>query len=205
MFTVCWGAKGGSGTTVVAATMALLADPPALLVDLAGDLPLALGIAPPAGPGLAEWAASTAPPDRIDLLATPIAPGLELVHRGDGTAGARWAELARHLGRRPGSVIVDAGTSPPPAQLVAAADRTLVVTRPCYLAVRRAATHAHLIDGIVLVDEPGRVLGRDEIEASLGAPVVAEILLDPAVARAVDSGLLVARLPRGYRRSLEAA
>ena len=42
-------AKGGSGTTVVAASLALLHAQrgPCLLVDLAGDLPAALGIAGP--------------------------------------------------------------------------------------------------------------------------------------------------------------
>ena len=41
--TVCWSAKGGSGTTVVAAAFALGSSIDSLLVDLDGELPAALG------------------------------------------------------------------------------------------------------------------------------------------------------------------
>ena len=34
---------------------------------------------------------------------------------------------------------------------------------------------------------------------------MATVLVDPAVARAVDAGLLAAHLPAGFRRVLEAA
>ena len=52
MITICWAAKGGSGTTVVAATRALTTPHPTLLVDLAGDLPTTLGLTHPDGPGV---------------------------------------------------------------------------------------------------------------------------------------------------------
>ena len=47
----CWAAKGGVGTTAVAAALAVLASDrdPTLFVDLAGDAALALGIAAPDG------------------------------------------------------------------------------------------------------------------------------------------------------------
>jgi pimeloyl-ACP methyl ester carboxylesterase len=103
-------------------------------------------------------------------------------------------------------VIVDAGSTPaPPAELVRGADHALLVTRPCYLALRAAIRHPARPTGIVLVDEPGRALGTRDIETSLGAPVVANVLLDPAVARAVDAGLLAARLPAGFRRAMQVA
>ncbi len=50
--------------------------------------------------------------------------------------------------------------------------------------------------GIVLVDEPGRALSQRDVEHSLGVAVEATVSLDPAVARAVDAGLLATRLPR---------
>src|SRR5437588_715537 len=58
MFVACWSVKGGSGTTVISAALALslaAAGHDVLLADLAGDLPAALGIPEPDGPGLADW------------------------------------------------------------------------------------------------------------------------------------------------------
>ena len=54
------------------------------------------------------------------------------------------------------------------------------------------------------VAEPGRALGRRDVESVIGVPVVAEIPLDPAVARAVDAGLLSCRLPATIGRALKA-
>lgn len=209
MFTLCWAAKGGSGTTVVAATMAMTSATtsggPTLLVDLAGDLPVALGRPTPEGPGLGDWSASTAATDRLDGLRVPLAAGLDLLPRGGRPPGSRWAELGEHLSGLGETVVVDAGTGAPPPTLREAADRTLLVTRACYLAVRRAVDARVPVDGIVLVEEPGRALRVDDLEAALGAPVVARVLLDPAVARAVDAGLLLARLPAPFRRELDVA
>lgn len=205
MLTICWAAKGGSGTTVVTATLALSNRAPTLLVDLAGDLPIALGLPVPEGPGIGEWSLSSAPPSRLDSLRVALADGLDLLPRGNRTPVARWRELAEHLATIPHLVVVDAGTGPPPAELRDQADRVLLVTRACYLAVRRAVDAGEVVDGIVLVEEPGRALGVADLEAALGAPVVARVLLDPAVARAVDAGLLLAKLPGAFRRELEVA
>ena len=54
----------------------------------------------------------------------------------------------------------------------------------------------------MLIDEPGRALRPRDVEHSIGAPVVATLALDPAVARAVDAGLLLSRIPRVVARSL---
>nr|MBO2501138.1 hypothetical protein [Thermoanaerobacterales bacterium] len=57
MLVACWSVKGGVGTSVVAASLALLlardAAPGAVLADLAGDAPAVLGLPEPAGPGVA--------------------------------------------------------------------------------------------------------------------------------------------------------
>jgi hypothetical protein len=53
--------------------------------------------------------------------------------------------------------------------------------------------------------EPRRALGRREIEDVVGVKVAAEIDVQPTIARAVDAGLLAARLPRGLSRTLRAA
>ena len=75
---LCWAAKGGSGTTVVACALALGSAHarPATLVDLSGDCATALGLAEPAGPGVVDWLASpTAGFDDLARLACGVANG----------------------------------------------------------------------------------------------------------------------------------
>jgi MinD superfamily P-loop ATPase len=207
--TVCWSVKGGSGTTVVAAALALLSarSAPSLLVDLAGDCALALGVAEPPGPGVAEWLRSAnAGADALSRLSAEVTKDLRLVPRGRHapTADDRWDDLAAALAQL-GPAIVDAGTGTPPVDLVAAATHALLVIRPCYLALQRARHLAVNPTAIVLVSEPGRVLNARAVEHALGVPVVAAIDIDPDVARAVDAGLLAARLPRPLVHRLRGA
>ena len=54
-------------------------------------------------------------------------------------------------------------------------------------------------NGVIVVDEPGHALTVRDIERAIGAPVVAVMSFDPAIARAVDAGLLATRLPRDRR------
>jgi hypothetical protein len=208
MITVCWGAKGGSGTTVVVAALALAGHEPTLLIDLAGDVPATLGIAEPDGPGLFDWMDTEAPPSRLGALELGAGGGVTVLPRGLATrpAAERWPELAAWLRGEARRIIVDAGSAcAPPPELVRAADHTLLVTRACYLALRAASRSVVRPTGIVLVEEPGRALRAADIEASLGAPVVATVLVDPAVARAVDAGLLTSHLPLGFRRAMKQA
>lgn len=212
MLTCCWSSKGGSGTTVVAAALASLAaradGPGALLADLAGDAPAVLGLPGPEGPGLAGWLAAgpDVPVDALGRLEVAVAPGFGLLTRGHGVLAdhGRAEVLAALLAADPRQVVVDCGTAPegPARALAAGAERSLLVTRACYLAVRRAAASPLRPTGIVLVVEPNRSLGRQDVEAALGSPVVATIQVDPAVARAADAGVLAARLPRALHREL---
>jgi hypothetical protein len=82
---------------------------------------------------------------------------------------------------------------------------SLLVLRPCYLALRRALAAPLRPSGVILVVEPNRSLSRRDVEDVLGVPVRAQIAWDPQVARAVDAGLLSTRLPRGLDRALRAA
>ena len=204
---LCWSVKGGSGTTVVAASLALVLSHrrPALLVDLAGDAPAALGMAEPAGPGVADWLASpTADVAALHRLAVPATDTLHLLPCGSEVPGegGRWAALAGALAAADAAVVVDAGTGTPDAAMAAAATHRLLVIRPCYLGLRRAVAAAVAPTGVVLVTEPGRALSARDVERALGAPVVAEVQYDPAVARAVDAGLLSSRLPRALAQQL---
>ena len=221
MVTLCWAAKGGSGTTVVATALALSSAHPSLLVDLDGEIPTVLGLPEPDLPGIADWITSDAPPEHLQDLLIDIGTATWLLpwrggsasassHRADPFNGPdteqRWREFAQWLTAwalaRYGDVTIDSGTGEPNATLIDEADRTLLVTRPCYLSLRRAVRSSLRPSGVVLVDERGHSLTRHDIEHALGVPVDATVSLDPAVARAVDSGLLTTRLPKVISREL---
>lgn len=202
MLTVLWGAKGGSGTTVVACALALVIgrSEPVLLVDTAGDAPAVLGLSEPTGPGVHDWiASSTANPASLAALQSAATDSLSLVPRGRVRSpidAPRWADLGQYLAACSLPVVVDAGTGVPPPGLLEPATSRILVTRACYIALRHAVTMAVSPTGIVLVHEPGRALTSNDVAHALGAPVVAEVQIDPAVARTVDAGLLTTRLPR---------
>ncbi len=211
MYTLCWSPKGGSGTTVVAAALAIVAsrNGPTMLVDLGGDSAAALGTVMPEGPGVGEWlATSAAPADRLWQLAHQCGPDLQLIHPGVLPAGAEFTELAAErlaaaAAAASQHVIIDAGPRHPADVLHRCAERSLLVIRPCYLALRRAVAIGPDASGVIVVTEPGRCLSKLDIERALGLDVVAELPWDPGVARAVDAGLLLARLPTSIARPLE--
>src|SRR4051812_22888747 len=138
MLVACWSVKGGSGTTVVTAALGLaLAShaPGALLVDLAGDLPAALGVAEPDGPGLADWlgAGADVPSDALARLEVEVGPGLALLPMGGPLpeAPARAEELAALLASESRVVVADCGSSPcaTALSLAGAAGLSLLVLR----------------------------------------------------------------------------
>lgn len=218
MLTACWSVKGGSGTTVVAATLTLGllgVGRHVVAADFAGDLPTALGIAEPSGPGLLDWlgAGPNVPDDALGRLAHLHENGLTIIARGDrpepestvapdADTGRRLADALRAV-RNGHPVVADCGRLETSAMrsFVAAADRSFLVLRPCYLALRRAV-QAPRPTAVVLITEPDRSLSSGDIEDVLGVPVATEIAWNPAVARAVDSGLLGARLPRHLTRAM---
>jgi MinD-like ATPase involved in chromosome partitioning or flagellar assembly len=211
MLVACWSSKGGAGTTVVAATLALLLsrqEPAgAVLADLAGDAPAALGLPEPDGPGLAEWLAAghDVPADALVRLEQAAGQRLAVLPRGVGALETARAEvLTTLLAADPRPVVADCGAVPRDAALTVAAGatRSVLVTRACFLALRRALTVPLRPSEVVLLTEPGRSLTRADVEDCVGAPVVAEVAVDPQVARAVDAGLLATRLPRSLAKDL---
>jgi hypothetical protein len=223
VFAACWSVKGGSGTTVFAAALGLVLarrhDEGALLVDLCGDLPAVLGLPEPSGPGLAGWFAAGAgvPADGLARLEVPVGVGVSLLPRGEGPLqpADRAGALLGSLGQDPRSVVIDCGVprwyapadAPEgvPGRVVTGVPESLLVTRSCYLALRRLVAAPVRPTGVVLVTEAGRALGRRDVEQVIGVDVVAEIPVDPAVARAVDAGLLAGRLPASLIRALRSA
>jgi hypothetical protein len=230
----CWSVKGGSGTTVVAAALAVLLSrrlpEGVLLVDGGGDVGCALGLAESGGPGLAEWLAAPAEvgADALGRLLVEAGGGggggLAVLPRGTGAVdvpGGAGRLLAALDGDPEGTtamgtgsdaargrlVVVDAGPPSPFAfELAASSTVSLLVIRPCFLALRRALAAPVRPSGVVVVEEPGRrSLDAGDVEDALGVPVHAVVPWDEAIARSVDAGLLGTRLPRPLATALRAA
>ncbi len=202
MLVVCWSPKGGVGTSVVSCALALrsAADgTPTLLVDLAGDQPAILGVDVGSCEGVGDWlgAGDDVPIDALAALEVPVAERLHLLPQGELRAMDRLPVFGGLITARSRCVVVDAGNEcgsswAPPGH------RSVLVLRTCYLAARRAgvvdpSTH------LVVIDEPGRALRPSDIGAAVGVAPWVRLSSDPAVARAVDAGLLAARLPRSLR------
>ena len=209
----CWSAKGGVGTTVVATALALMmarvAAGGALLVDLAGDARSVTGLPDdPAAPGVSDWLREgpLVPADGLARLEIAAGHRLALLPRGNGPLMVdRGHALAAMLSADPRPVVVDAGlvSGDDLGSVVAtSAAESLLVTRPCFLALRRAVMAPVRPSAVVLVVEEGRALTASDVETALGVPVRAEVSVTAQVARAVDAGVLVARLPRSLEREL---
>ena len=218
MLVACWSVKGGSGTTVAAASIALALarhrPGGVTFADLGGDAAAVFGIPEPIGPGLGEWAGAgdDVPAAALSGLRSRVRDGLHLLHRGDGPigpiAGERMAVALASLG----CAVVDCGqlTAGCPAAegvvtLASAATHSLLVMRPCFLTLRRALAAPISPSGVVLVKDQPRALSRADVEDVLGVPVRAEVHWDPAVARAVDAGLFATSPPSQLLKSLRDA
>jgi hypothetical protein len=167
------GAAGGQGTTTVAlATAALLAGhTPTVLVARDPDAVCAVAAVPH--------------PMRCG---TALAPGLVLA--GDDPDTTPTVDQL---------VVVDAG--PVDTGLIDWTDpdddvtRWIVLRGPCYLALRRLTLSSWTPDAIVLLTEPDRALRRADVEDVTALPVAVELTTTPTVARTIDAGLFLTRLP----------
>ena len=194
--------KGGQGTTTIAATLALLAARAGhrtLLIDTNGDLPAILD-RPEPDRGLADYL--TTPTIALTQLAVPITDHLELIARGRGpitfdtyTYGLTINGLGNY-----DTVIIDTATHADTWNQHA--DHNILVTRPDYLAIRRAIQLRRPPDHLIVITEPGRSLNARDTEVALDIPVTATIDHDPAIAQTIDAGLLIARTPAALTRAL---
>jgi MinD-like ATPase involved in chromosome partitioning or flagellar assembly len=205
----CWSAKGGSGVSAVATGLGLMlakaSGNDVLLVDLGGDLPTVLGLPPAAGPGVYDWLAAGGGSNALDNLAVGTSAGLRVLPRGTRDQGvSNPGPLVEALLDQDVPVVVDCGPNGEMVgmALAAAAPTSLLVIRPCFLALRRAAESQVRPTALVVVEEYGRVLGHRDIAEALGVPTVARVPWDPMVARAVDAGTLTERFPRRLARGL---
>lgn len=203
MIATMWALKGGQGTSTTAAMTAVgaSADRPALLVDLCGDQTSLFRMGRQQE-GIAEWSTGRHTAGELRHHAVHVTDTLRLLPRGRGPIDpVRAQELFDWLiSAHPiKPVIVDAGTLDPETggeardhrlRHIAAevAGVSILVTRPCYLALRRCSLNTLSPTGVAMVADGRRALGPVEIEQAAGAPVLAAIPFDHDVALAADGG-----------------
>ena len=115
------------------------------------------------------------PADGLARLELDVGSGVSLLPRGRGALGppGRMEALAGMLAADPRPVVADCGVldaCAPGVPVAAIATQSLLVIRPCYLALRRVAAAPIRPSGVVLVVEPGRALGRQRRRERRRAP-----------------------------------
>jgi hypothetical protein len=186
---VCASPKGGQGCTTIAAVLALLAarDQRTVLLDTRGDAATILGVREPQRAGTVAEAIAHAVEPCHQLRIAPI--------NGDSVDGDALTVVAELVasGHR---VIVDTGTDHDVLhRFDPLTPQRLLVTRPCYIALRRAVGVPFVPDHVVLIAEHQRALTEHDVSVALALPVLS-VPYEPSVARAIDAGLLASRLPR---------
>jgi hypothetical protein len=158
------GARGGSGTSTVAAAIALFASRAAVTELVAADMGCTAALL-----GLGGTEDPSAPID--------VADGLMLVSIATNTAQMSVADAGRldQLSETPAGLLF------------------VVLRGPCYLGLRSIVTSELQPDGIVLLSERGRSLTQRDVRDVCGVPVVAQIPVTANVARTIDAGLLITR------------
>ena len=154
------GAKGGVGTSTVAAFHAIE------LAERTGSVHLTATSAA----GIEDLAAVLGVPAPTQGGSVSVLPGLTL------------GEIAVTAD----NTVVDAGTD----LFSDHSGAVLVVIRNDYLSLRRALNSPQTTVGIVFVNETHRSLSRRDIEDVLPLPILAEVRVDPTIARCVDAGLV---------------
>ena len=185
----------------------------ARLADLDGDQPPMLGLAADPATGLRDWlrSASRRRPTRSTGWPSTVAPGLTLLPAGPPALAAVAPEAGAALGvalrerpdRRRSST---SACRRHPARRGVARGGRRERRRAARLLPRAAPRGAHArstagATGAVLVEEPGRALGRREVADVLGVPVLATVPVRSSIARVVDAGVFAGPAARGVRAS----
>ena len=165
------GAKGGQGTSTLAVLYGLRCVQRGLRVHLLALDETELELAVIAGASAYDTAKGWSSLTNLMTWGTDVPPGTEVVV-ADGTI-SETVQMYKHL--------------PPPVRVL--------VVRNCFLALRAVFGPDRRFDHKIAVIEPGRALTIGDMRSAIG-DIDIELQWDPAIARAVDAGLLHIRAPR---------
>jgi hypothetical protein len=157
------GARGGSGTSTIAAAVALFAariQPTELVARDVGGAAALLGLGAPGDPDMPVDVA-----DGLTLASAPTAASVAVTDAG----------RLDQLETRPTGLLL------------------IALRGPCYLGLRSIVNNGLRSDGIVVLSETGRSLTLRDVQDVCGVPVVAQVHVSANVARTIDAGLLVTR------------
>jgi hypothetical protein len=164
------GARGGSGTSTVAAALACQAATETT-VTLTSNDPIAM----------AHLLAVPAPVPGDPAV---VKPNLSLAVARDQKGGGVVPELR----------IFDGGTLAGAGQGGDEDARYVVVRGPCYLALATfVGRQERNFDGVILLTEAGRAMTATNVAEVTSLPVVASIPVHARVARCIDAGVLASR------------
>ena len=165
------GARGGQGTTTVAAALALHA---AGVGDAVLKAPAEQGAAAVLGHPAMDRGESVAVAGHLTLATPPATVTADTVVIDGGLHDGAGEWLSEEQG-----------------------ERYVVLRGPCYVALATLlGSTARRPDGIILVAEEGRSLTARDVAEVTGLPVVATVDATPRVARTIDAGLLPSRITR---------
>ena len=200
------GAKGGVGattSTLLTAQRSVDQGRRVVLVDLTGDLGVALGIFEDL-PGLAE---AIRAPERFDVRKgmVDVTPSVRVIPRGDGSLDLvdveAWKQVWGSIEQmRDVDVLIDAGRGRPAMDLVehSQAGKVLVMNC-CYQALHRGRGLVADADAVLIQTDTQRALGLADIEAALGRHADGVVASDRSVSRWMDAGLILDRQAKSAR------
>ena len=208
------GAKGGVGTTVTAvraARQALASGTPVTLVDVTGDMAMVLRNNADAD-GISDLLGSEALfSDAQDAVAShlvDVGDGVRLLPRGLGAidpADRRsWAHVWDALAHDDSHVVIDAGRGDTAFNVLdTAGDRQGGLRRVLVMGCGfQDLAHARILefvfdpDDLVIISDPQRTLGVDDMHNGLGRDDSVVLVMDRRVSTAADSGQLLALTSR---------
>jgi hypothetical protein len=204
MISALWSAKGGVGVTACSIAFAGVCARfgQVTLVDLHGDAAVGVGMSlSPEQQGISDWLAARdkVGSDALAALSISITDSLSIIPCGSIEITETDALFLLSALAQFSQVVIDVGnvTANNFAMSVAMhAQQSLMVTRPCYLSLHNALRVPFRASGLVYVGEPSRALHRGDIEDALGVSTAVHMPFDPAVARALDAGVLHSKIPR---------